>query len=1147
MTFCTVGHAQEFGYLQSNKKSLSLTYSLDTIELDTNSIIFLYAVIDKDTIWESFDLFEIDDKELFQEKYPEKELIVHFRVLSVNFNRSFRRLDTQLIQSQIAMDYIGFSYNQSQSDDPMVDFKSLNYSGSFSRGVSVGNRQSLVLNSSLNLQLSGFIGEDVELLAAISDNNIPIQPEGNTQQLQEFDRIFIELRKNQSTLRAGDFEVTRPNSYFLNYFKRSQGVKLAHVQGLKNGDQISSNGSFAISKGKFRRQFITAIEGNQGPYRLIGNDGETFIIVLANTEKVYLDGELLKRGLELDYVIDYNRGELLFTAKRLITKELRIIIEFEYSDQQYLRSMYSVNTAYDSKKWQMRFSVFSEQDNPNSPGNQFLSDEDKLFLSTIGDRVEEAVVNSIREPDQDIALSNPILYELLDTVLIDGRNYSGILRYSINSEIDRKIAVFTDFGQGNGNYVISNNLANGRVYEWIAPDPISGQPRGRFEPQARIVTPKQQSMMTLGGTYKISDRQEFNAEFAVSNFDINRFSNLDSGNDQGTAFVVNYKGAFNLDTAGRFRIIPLLTYENKGMWFKAVNPYRNQEFNRDWNIQQDTTIQEHVITGGVRMEIGNDHILDYQLTGFIQESIYEGFRHQYNAKTELLGTTLRVYGSDMRSSGLIVNNHFARPRIEIRRNIGLFEIGVHGERERSKRENPLTDRLLDGSFSWDIGRVFVKTDPEKPLNFQLSYTARADQFPIDGVFITATTASEWRFDGAYQHSKNGRLMWTFSARDLQVKDTSQFEFLPLRTYLGRITYNINAWKNTLRYTATYELGSGQEPKLEFVYLEVRPGEGQYIWTDRNGDGVQQLDEFEISPFQDQANFVRVATLTTEFTRTNNVLFNQQFMIDPRQIWMQKQGWKKRLSRLSYQSNLNIGQKTIAGQISNFWNPLQVDFESDAIVNGSLLSRQSVFFNRANPIYEIQLNYIGLLNRILLTTGFEKRNSSERQINVRYNPFKRWSIQSAFTGLSKANEAESFITRNYNILGWEAKQEVSCQIKSGFRASGKWIFNRQENQLFESGENADIAELSIQSVYNSSTNFAMRVELSYAKVAFNGETNSAVEFAMLDGLRDGNNVLWNVQFERSMINNVQLQLNYEGRKTGTSGTVHIGRVQLKATF
>jgi hypothetical protein len=255
-----------------------------------------------------------------------------------------------------------------------------------------------------------------------------------------------------------DIKATR---LFLNYKKRGQGLTGDYSWLTNNQNQWKTQGSAALSKGKFNRQIIQGIEANQGPYRLTGAENEPFIVILSGTERVYIDGKLLQRGQELDYTIDYNTSELIFTARNQITKDIRIVVEFQYSDQNYARSLFQTAISYKSKNFQFWVNAYSEQDAKNQALQQTLSGDQKFYLSQIGDNLDLARISSI---DSVGYLENQVLYKMIDSL-----SYDSVLVFSIdqNSAVFR--AAFQFVGANQGNYILSSYSALGKVFKWVAP------------------------------------------------------------------------------------------------------------------------------------------------------------------------------------------------------------------------------------------------------------------------------------------------------------------------------------------------------------------------------------------------------------------------------------------------------------------------------------------------------------------------------------------------------------------------------------------------------------------------------------------------------------------------------------------------------
>ncbi|HFB99584.1 MAG TPA: hypothetical protein ENJ53_02155, partial [Phaeodactylibacter sp.] len=783
----------------SNWHTQEVEYQSDSIWLDSLTIVPESVVIfdkkNNQVIDTSF--FYVKNSTVFfknkTNSLPKNTTLkIKYRTFPYALDHTFAHLDTTLIRRKNNGTYIGIDYSPFERQRGLLDQKGLDYNGSFARGISFGNNQSLVLNSSFNLQLAGKLGDDIEILAAISDNSIPLQPEGNTQQLQEFDKIFIQLKKNNHKLIAGDYELKRPKSYFMNYYKKLQGATYSNELEISKGT-LKSQFSAAIARGKYARNNIIAQEGNQGPYRLEGAEGERFIIIQSGTEKVYVDGALMVRGLENDYVIDYNRGDIRFTNKRLITKDSRIVVDFEYADQNYTRSMTAFSTEYQQKKLRVNFNFFNEQDGKSSTGLNELSPAQKQFIAAQGDQLDQALFSGVDtleggyDPDR-------IMYAQFDTTFKINNVFTNqtIVKYSTNPEVAIYVARFSEVGQGNGNYVLdTENAINGRVYKWIAPDSITGIPQGRFEPVIRLVAPQKLQLMTLGATYQLTKSSSIFTEIAMSNKDLNRFSDKDSGDDRGFSVFTNYKNKWDFGKKeNKWTLLSDVKYELVQEHFNPLNPYRSSEFTRDWNLgnTKKNKRTENIGTAGWVLKNKNTS-LEYEFSGFVQDSIYTGTKHFSKFRFSKKGWNVLAQGSLLQSKSLEEKSDFFRPKIDLSKSfkkLDNWSVGVYGEREKNKRKSIVTDTLSRTSFYYDLYRVYLKSPKKDKFNFGINYSQRFDYQPTLSDFSKNTTAQEWNINGSWTQKKHSRLSWNMPYRQLAINDSTLTNQTPQATYLGRV-------------------------------------------------------------------------------------------------------------------------------------------------------------------------------------------------------------------------------------------------------------------------------------------------------------------------------------------------------------------------
>lgn len=1067
-------------------------------------------------------------------------IYARYRVFPVDFSKELSLYDSTMIYNRNNGDRDKFKITSVDYQNDIFGGSALNKSGSISRGISFGNNQDLGVNSSLNLELSGQIAPNLKLLASVSDDNLPIQPEGNTNKLQEFDQVFIQVYNDRFKMIAGDFWLYKPKGYFMKYKKRAQGLTLNYQWQDDTINVWNTQVSGALSKGKFQRQIIQGVEGNQGPYRLVGAENEPFIIVLAGTERVYIDGRQMDRGQEFDYTIDYNTSEVVFTARNQITKDSRIVVEFQYSDQNYARSLFQTSTTYKGEKIDFWINAYSEQDAKNQSLQQTLTLSQKEQLAGIGDTLDLARISSI---DSIGYFENQNLFKIIDTI-VSATLYDSVLVYSVDPDSALYRATFEFVGAGKGNYIFEGFNALGKVFRWVSPD-LNGDPTGDYQPSRLIVTPKKRQMVTAGMEVRLSPHLKMTSELSYSNNDVNTFSRLDAHDDQSVGGHIKLLGDIPLskDSIPSWIMRTKLELEGRERNFTPVEQYRAVEFDRDWNTRNKGYQGNQLASSVGSNFIGPGGNINFEGQQFLIGTDYLGFRAATDGKWNKNGLRAKWDGSYL-TSETTQQNAFFRHRADVSKSFTWIRFGYKDDHERNEFRSSV---LEPNSYEFFDYQFYVGNGDSIKNNYKLFYRERLDRKSDSSLLVNAAKARSFGGEVGFTEWNNQQLKIVTSYRELTVQNTNLISTNPENTLLGRIEYQLSAWKNALSLNTFYESGSGLELKREFLYIQVNDGQGVYTWIDYNGDGIKDLNEFEIAQFIDQASYIRVFTPSNEYVKTYSNEFNQSVMLRPQRLWSNKKGILFVLSKFSNQARLRVQRKTNYFEGIDAFNPFITSIHDTNLISTSSNIRNTLFFNRTSAIFGADYTYQNLTNKTLLANGFDSRTNEFHEVKFRWNIKRVVTLEAKSSTGSKSSSADYTSGRNFDIEFISLEPTISFQPNTVFRASLEGRGSEKRNSELLGGEVSTIMELGTSIKYNQREKGSLQANLKAVNIVYNGIQNSALGFEMLEGLKPGLNFTWNIGYQRSISRNLQLSIQYQGRKSEDNRPIHSGGMEVRALF
>ncbi len=694
----------------------------------------------------------------------------------------------------------------------------LSIEGQLVQELSSGTNQNLNSQSYFGIVIKGNISEDMEVEGHLSDQSLPIQPEGNTYQLQDFDRIYLKFTyKDRWYAGVGDQLWENPKeSYFLKYKRKIKGLTIG-----EESQNFKWNGGIAFSRGKYGRVSFYGKEGVRGPYSLV-QGGNQFIIILSGTERVYLDGRLLTRGADRDYVIDYNKAEITFTPSVEITEQSRIVVEFQYATQEYGRTQWQASFFKQTKKMKSGVVYMGERDNIGM-SNVVLDSAILRRLAFVGDNDSLWTMPAFKEASLQ---TGKILYRKVDT-LVNGNKFT-IFVYEPNpSPTDTLYEVnFTYVGLNKGNYVLSQALSNGKVYKWVAP--IGGVPQGTYEPVMRLVPPSQQHY--ANAFWQITTQKtKIKTNIGFSYVDLNILSPIDDKNNMGVASKVEID-------QGDSNLAFLFSYEIQSKDFQYSERFREVEFYRNWQIS-DTGLL-HLVNGGIKVKktiLNVTTLIKNQYLGISPEIRSSG---KTSGRTRMLtipkDSTLKMFvQSDWKHSLGKQERFFVRHEGEL----------------ISFEQNPTGWIRVSGGMNNDI--------------FSLETFGRIDAYQKRSQWMPFASRTGILVNG---NIKNWNIQ--FSGSYINVMDSDTLKGVQSGLYINSQLSGDILNKENLSLRTYLKVGRSMARRQSYQYIKVPRGQGQFAWKDFNGDGIQQITEFVPAIYQDEAEYIRIWLPTLEYVPVN---------------------------------------------------------------------------------------------------------------------------------------------------------------------------------------------------------------------------------------------------------------------------------------
>lgn len=1076
--------------------------------------------------------FSITDLSKFKLDDP---VIIKYNTIKVELLTEYRKRRLTIIYDDLKSDSVFVTKvdNKAFSSESIFG-KELQKSGALIRGFTVGTNSDFQLNSGLRLQLAGRLSEDLEIVAALTDENTPIQPEGNTETLEELDKVFIEVKHKNATGTFGDYELNTRKSEFSQITRKLQGLK-----GEFGFDNHAGSVLIAGSRGKFNTLQFNGLDGNQGPYRLTGVNNEREIIVIAGSEKIFLDGIELKRGENNDYIIDYSNSEIIFTPKRIITSASRISIDYEYTDQKFRRNFSGADyqTSLFNNSLTIGASFFREADDQENPIEISLSDSDLEILRNAGNDRTLASRSGVTIAPTDSLGKISGVYSRVDTT-INMEPYTFYV-YSPGDASSIYNVSFSYVGEKNGDY----------LKESLGKYKFAGVGNGNYLPVVFLPMPELKQVGSFFMNADLFEGSKLNIELSGSSWDRNRFSGIDDNQNGG------YARKLELLISPREIEIGSLSLGKIGFGLKdrfiqgrysSLDRIDEVEFKRHYNLSaapnSDQTLRE------INLDlIPAENISLISKYGFIKQ----GGRFE----SDRINSVMKIgdgrnYSAEYNLDYVDSRNENISTEWNRQNGSGFYSFGYikPGFNFLFENKNDLfNDSLLATSLKYIEAAPFVELTPFNMVDIRALYSYREESFPLNSVMVLQSKATIKQIQVSLKGIREVSSNINITYRNKKYQDEfKQIGYTDNETVLFLSQNRFNFWSSFITGEIFYQASTEQSARLEKVFVKVPVGTGNYVYLgDLNNNGIAEENEFQLTSYDGE--FIVITTPTDQLFPVIDLKTNTRWKIDFNRIINGEDLFSRILKAVSTETSWRIEENSRENETDKIYLMHLSSFLNDSTtVRGSQLFQNDLNLFQFNNEFSVRIRYLQRRNLNQYAAGLEKGFFREKSVRFRLRLIEGINNQTEFTNQIDNLLSPPTSNRARKVDRNDIITEFTYRPANNIEAGLKVQVARSEDKYPEKPSVVDQNSIVLRINFSLANMGRIRLETERTELA-GKDLSGNLPFEITRGNVIGKNYFWRVFLDYKIASYVQTSFSYDGRIHGGGRVIHTMRAEARAYF